>query len=205
MMTEGLQAATVLLAVYGLRTWRQQLVGKRRFEVAEQAVLAANRVKEGLASIRTDASMSGEADDRKPGDGETSQQRRMLDRYFIPLKRSQDANEHFAELAKCRLLCATHFGPQTKAPFEKLFAARNRVIAGAQTLTGLVMQVGHPDNDPQQHFPSLHKMVWGLGDANDADAVAIQEAVTEIENFCRPHLSPPDDLAWLKALWHRLD
>jgi hypothetical protein len=53
-------AAIAFFAVQGLRAWRRQLVGKRRFEVAEEAVLSAYRVAEKLEWIRNGAAFENE-------------------------------------------------------------------------------------------------------------------------------------------------
>ena len=53
---------TAYFAVAGLRVWRAQINGRRRFEIAEEAVLAAHRVKESLRFIRTPGSMGEETD-----------------------------------------------------------------------------------------------------------------------------------------------
>src|SRR5260221_12548739 len=100
MIREILQVVGMAIAVYGLRTWRLQIVRKRRFEIAEETVLAAYRVRNDLKYIRTDASFWGEAKDRPTDEDEPPEQRRLLDRYYIPLKRIQETNDNFSELSK---------------------------------------------------------------------------------------------------------
>ncbi len=46
-----MQMVAACVAFYGLRTWRLQLVGKRRFEIAEETVLTAHKVMERLEWI----------------------------------------------------------------------------------------------------------------------------------------------------------
>jgi hypothetical protein len=204
MFSAFIQIFTTLLVIYGFRVWRLQMIGKRRFEIAEAAVLAAYNVSEALASIRADAYRFDEVEDRQRNPNENSTQQGMLDRYYVPLKRSQAANDAFAELSKCRLLCTVHFGERSPDPFQQLFDIRNQVIGAAQTARSLVLAGLTLDADPQGHFPRLHARMWGWGDEKDEDARIIRAAVTAIEILCRPHLSPPDDLKPFRSIITRV-
>jgi hypothetical protein len=55
-------ALTLVLFVVGLYIWRRQLIAKRRFEVAEQAIAASIGAIEGLSHIRQ--RMLGQANSR---------------------------------------------------------------------------------------------------------------------------------------------
>jgi hypothetical protein len=59
---------TAIFASLGLNAWRRQLLGKRRFEVAEEVLLAAHKAKLSLAYVRNPAGWTaGETEDDSRG------------------------------------------------------------------------------------------------------------------------------------------
>jgi hypothetical protein len=58
----------------------------------------------------------------------------LLDSYFVPIERVNDAAEAFSEFQIARLLCQVHFGAQSVEPFDRIMALRARVLAAATRL-----------------------------------------------------------------------
>jgi hypothetical protein len=189
-------AVTAYFAVAGLRAWRIQMLGKRRFEIAEEAVLAAHRVKESLRFIRTPGSMGEETEGRQRSSDETPEQGRWYDTYFIIFAREEVVREDFAQLAKSRLLCRAHFGEDAVKPFDDLLAVRAKVLAYAVRL----MSLESTQALAYSELPKLQGVVLGN---QDAIAAAVDDAVSRIETICRPFLNAPDDSVLWRKVWNR--
>jgi hypothetical protein len=171
-------AVTAYFAVAGLRAWRAQIIGQRRFEIAEEAVLAAHRVKESLRFIRTPGSMREEVAGRQCSSDETPEQATWYDTYFIIFAREEIVREDFAQLAKSRLLCRVHFGEEAVKPFDDLLAVRAKVLAHAVAL----MNLGSNQVFTCSELPKLQGVVFGN---QNAIAATVDGAVLRIETICR--------------------
>jgi hypothetical protein len=198
---EFIQTVSIAVAAYfavaGLRVWRAQMIGKRRFEIAGEAVLAAHRVKESLRFIRTPGRMGEELEGRQRSSDETSEQARWYDTYFIIFAREEIVREDFAQLAKSRLLCRVHFGEDAVKPFDNLLAVRAKVLAHAVTL----MNLGSNQAFTYSEWPKLQGVVFG---DRDAIAACVDDAVSHIETICRPFLSTSDDSVLWRNVWARV-
>src|SRR5712691_9185860 len=95
-----LQAAAVIVtaifASLGLRAWRAQLIGKRKFEIAEASLLAAYKVKNAMSYIRNSGSFGGEGRTRPRAETEGEDLARAKDVYFAPIERMQKTNDDFS-------------------------------------------------------------------------------------------------------------
>jgi hypothetical protein len=100
---------TVGLAIFGVFVWRVQLVAKRRFELAEEALVATFSVVYALQAIRSPFSWSGEGSTRKADPKETPDEKEKLDHAFVPWERMAAHNDKFAALEKSTLLMEAHF------------------------------------------------------------------------------------------------
>lgn len=182
-------AVTAVFAILGLRAWRQQLIGKRRIEVAEQGLLAAYKVKNAMTYIRSPLSFAAEGVDRTRAAHEEDDVAKAKDTYFVPLKRIQDTSDDFAEFEKARLLCQVYFGDESVAPFDEILQARKKVAIAARMLVDFVGEHGVD----RGLYSKLQGDIWegysSNGDAaNDAITKSVAGAVAAIEGLCRPHL-----------------
>jgi hypothetical protein len=197
-------AVTAVFAIIGLNAWRRQIIGKRRLEVAEEALLAAYKVRDAMSYIRSSGSFGGEGRTRPRAEGEKENGlARAKDTYFVPLERIHRTSDDFAAFQKARLLCVVHFGADAGEPFDAIIGARNSVSIAAGMLVGMVGGFGA---ERQQPFMEVLKArIWegyaaaaaagataaGAGGdiaRDDAIANSVAEAVARIEALCRPHL-----------------
>jgi hypothetical protein len=178
-------AITAFFAVKSLRAWRTQLVGKRRFEVAEQIVMATHRATEALREIRNPGSFSSEARDRKPVEGETEAEARSRETYYAVYARMRDRAAIFVELSTARLLCKIHFGAVASNHIDAIFRVRHSVRVAAIMLT---QSVGGGDVNPEL-LAKWHSHLWATDDCDDELATKLNEAAEAIEAVCTPHLN----------------
>ncbi len=174
---------TAYFASRGLHAWREQLIGKRKLEVAEETLIATYKVRDALDHIRNPGSL-GEGKTRKRDPSEPDNLGRLRDTYFVPLERIQATSDDFAQFQKARLLCEVYFGPEAGKPFGEVMKVRWKIVVSARML---IDTVGHERVDPKLH-ERWEADIWaGAGDP-DPLAESVDSAVREIEILCRPNL-----------------
>jgi hypothetical protein len=186
------QAVVVLItgyvAVRGLNAWREQVVGKRKAELAELVLVSFYAARDAFQWVRTGVFMEGEGEARQPGGGEAEQVRKMRNTYSIPLERLAHERELFAKLRAQRYAFRAYFGEKASQPFEALFKAYATIQATASTL----IQVSHFDqmqpSVAEARDAMLNTLGWGRRERPDDMDKSIDAAVSEIEALCKPIL-----------------
>jgi hypothetical protein len=186
-----IQAAAIGVTAYfasrSLRAWRAQLVGKRRFEIAEDTLVAAYKARDAIVWIRNPAVWSNEKIDRPAEPGETEGQKQMRDTYFVHLKRIKDTADEFSQLGKMRQLCKVFFGDEAASAIDVFFEVRNDVALAANML---IDQVGEPiPKESREFFAELKMKIWGTGGPKDELRPKIDAALETLSRICREHLS----------------
>lgn len=123
----------IILFVIGIMLWRVQLVSKRKFEVAEQCMIAFVKAADALAKLRAPVLYKGmwhwpkfpPSPDWFPAD-EAEQYRNSLDTLYR--ERLAVSEPAFSELRVAQILAEVHFGPKAGNAFESLVVGR----AGAE-------------------------------------------------------------------------
>jgi hypothetical protein len=189
-LIEALAVATATgLAIYGYNAWRTQLIGRRKVEVAEKALLATYRARDAFEYIRTPASFIGEGESREKKPEEDKELASVLNLHFVPIERINNNAGVFSELQKVRLLCRVHFGPTAQVPFDSLLTVRHRIIVAARML-GMTARSRVQD---ERIDPKLRKeweaAIWSGLDEQDALQTMINTAVADVESICIKYLS----------------
>lgn len=198
--------ATAVFAIIGLNAWRRQLIGKRRIEVAEEALLAVYKTKDAMSYIRSPGAFADEGRTRARTEHEKEDDlARTKDTFFVPLERMHKVREDFAALQKVRLLCVVYFGVETGEPFDAILRARRSVSVAAGMLLEMVGKLGAQTQQSQEFMEQMKREIWeGYGTSGDIEKDSIFKSVTEaarkIEALCRPHLKAERG----NALWQWL-
>ena len=180
-MTFGSAVLLVASSFIGLAIWRFQLIGKRRFDVAEDALVAFSLAKDAFDYVRSIGRYSGEGQTREPTKGETdSQTRHHLDRCSVPIERLSSVSDLFSTLPKIQLLSQYHFGQDAYDAFQALFDAKNKVIVAAHTLARL-------ERSPEQH-EQYESIIHSSGADDDEINSSLLSAQEKLENACEPYL-----------------
>jgi hypothetical protein len=178
---------TAMMGWRGITAWREQLVGKRHIEIAEQALLATYRIRDIFEFIRSPVTGSYEAKSRTRDKRESVHKSTLLDSYFVPIERVNDAAEAFAEFQIARLLCQVHFGPRSVEPFDRIMALRARVLAAATKLRDSVREREQGEWKDADLVRQWEGAIWNEGDADEITPI-IDAAVADIEQLCGRHL-----------------
>jgi hypothetical protein len=182
-----LQASAIVVTAYfasrGLNAWRQQLLGKRRFEVAEEMLLAAYKAQSVMAHVRNpmtfgEGQIRPRAKDERPGNADAK------DMYFAPLARMQKLDDDFAQWSKVKYLAETYFGPGASAPFHAIRRSFQTVAVAARMLVETVGELAPSDPRKKQ----WEAEIWDTRQPDDPITASVAAAVRDVETICRPHL-----------------
>ncbi len=187
-LTALLSFAGVLSTLFlGLIGWRIQLIGKRRTEIAEEALLAFAHAVDAVTAIRSLATWSHEQEAVRKKAGMSADERMRGEVYLVTLWRIGEHREKFAALRKLQLLCRYHFGEDASRPFDDLHGQVHRVALAAN------MAASTARDDPKNLVSLCREMKWeaaiweGYGRPDDL-AEKVDAAKRDLEAILKPHL-----------------
>jgi hypothetical protein len=135
-------AIAALSAAYGFNSWRRQLIGGKKAEVAEKLLVSFYEVRDVIDAARHDPfrfdperhrfAFQGEGKERTrhPAD---DPEKDLTNSYWAPAERLYKA-EIFSTLNASRYQAIAFFGEQVSVPFETVRIVRERIIVSAQML-----------------------------------------------------------------------
>lgn len=176
---------TAVTAVYALRTWRRQLVGTRRAEVAEDVLTDCYEYQAFLRAARSAGFSSVEAEERDRGDNETEFASGVLDMCYAIRRRFQNRSD-----LRARLLTHEHrfravFGEKAAEPFGALREADAHVLTAVNMMATLALR-------GQQATPDIDDRVFYHGRADDPIDRQVADAVEALARVCRPAIEARD-------------
>lgn len=190
-MDDWIKLAALFLSLLSTAViWRVQIIGKRRFEVAEEALIAFAKCKDALAHVRGALSYGGEGKSRPKEDGEKPEDAERLDRQFVPYERLNRVAESFVSLRKSQLLCLFHFGKEAYDAMDALFKARSDVHLAAMLIADEQRGQRFREATPEEEKMSreAHGDLYATGGKYDVIAIKIATAETTLEAVCGPYL-----------------
>jgi hypothetical protein len=159
---------------------------KRRQDLAEEVLSGFYEMGHILRSIRSPASLGGEAKGRVKPDGESEQVGKVRDTYFVIVARFDANRRPISDLLARRYRMTAWFGREAEQPFQQLNEALNRVINSAQLLVSWAGTEIKPET-----WQRMEEDVWeGYGDP-DVIRQKVDAAIAEAEAICRPALEGP--------------
>lgn len=133
-----LQAGSIVLtsifAVRGLTAWRDQLIGKRKFEVAEEALMTFALAKEALRAVRAPISWSDEGLELMKQTGVASGDYMKYQAHYAILQRLRTHSERFAKLATVKITAGIHLEPEAETAIDLFLEQRWKVWAAVDEL-----------------------------------------------------------------------
>ena len=178
----------VCFAKRGLDKWHAETIGKRKAELAEQALMAFYEARDVFVWVRSPGMFGGEGSTRQSISGETERQRSERNTYFIPLERLTREADLFARLQALRYSFAAYFGPKAVPPFQAIRNAQAEISSTVGVLMQMIDEEGSTGQFRQDNVEPLKATLWGAPQRPDKFDESIAEAVRQIENLCKPVL-----------------
>ena len=186
----GLSAlAAVVAGVWGLRSWKTELKGKTRYEVARRLALVAMKCRSEFHRARDPFTYQSEWTAREPREGETEAERQLRNEWYARSGRASALGDALVELMEARweaeILLYEKAG-ELVSPFITLSRELNAAIGSyfqgklRRARTGQ----GKPDLDDfyEQQFAKIY------GVSSDEFGKRIDGAVDELVQALRRHI-----------------
>ena len=170
---------------------RKLSLAKRRAEVAEKVLSDFYTIRHGFQVIRSPMIWAGEMVPEEGVEADVVNN----DGYGV-MRRIRHYQPQFAELEASRFTFAALFGGDAAAPFTSIVQTHNKVFHAAEALLRYRNQIDR--QNLQEHLTRMRQVAFtggalGSDDEPWPDLVSegIDEAVAQIEAFCRPALEMP--------------
>lgn len=207
-LTALLSFAGVLSTLFlGLIGWRIQLIGKRRTEIAEEALLAFAHAVDAVKMIRSPAGFSSEGEAVRSELGKPKDAELPGESFHVTLWRMRQSREKFEGLRRLHLLTKYHFGDEADAAFTALNDALNKIsIAARMGIT--TARRGDPTYRDQAAADAAigrverwENAIWEGAGETDEIAEMIEGARRRLEAVLVPHLRADAALLPVAVSW----
>ena len=190
-----------LAAIYGIGAWRRETRGKRRMELAEEALAMFYRAGDAIGNIRSPLGFASEGSSRPADPGETPQEKEMRDRAYIHVERCLRYSDLFDSLRAKRYQFMACFGKKAQKPFDDMWMIRNRILVAARQGARARQDMKREGLTPESRqaiiksIEKCERVVWQEGE-NDPIDREVEQIIAAMEAICIPVLNPP------KWWWH---
>lgn len=184
--------AGAIIAGYGVDTWRKQLKGKTEYELARRLLKAVYKLREAIKIVRNPFIPSGEVYQALIDEGFSKEEiekdeTKILSRQDLVYKRRW---EHISEAnsnLKVEILEAeVIWGEEIKELTDEL---RKCISLLNLNLTRYQRQQNNTRDYSRERMEEIEKVIWDDGDPDENFFTnRIETAISEIENFLKPHL-----------------
>lgn len=161
----GATAVAGWAGLRGLDAWRTEMVGRRKAELAEEALAQVYRARDVLVWARLPA--------REGADRSAS----------APVERLTEESELFSGLQASRYRFIAYFGERAAEPFDIIRAIHTEVIASASEL---VRDTGERTPEQDERRKRWGDAIGWRPQEDDPTIQRLDEAIRRIEQICRP-------------------
>lgn len=198
-----LSAVGLLITLFlGLVGWRIQLIGKRRTELAEEALLAFAQAVDALANVRAPMRWSNELEALRKEKGHDPETRMPGEEGQVVFRRFREVQDRFSALRRLHLLCHYHFGDAAGRAFDDFRKAVHEVSVAAHMLaTTKADELASPAD--RAMWRKWEHTIWAGATDPDPIEEKVQAAQRDLETLLTPHLRADAALLPIAVGWRR--
>ena len=169
-------------AVWGINQWRREMLGRKKAEIAERALILSSKAVDIIAWARSPLGFSGEGKTRPIKSPETETNRdSKKDLLFAKVERLKEQSDTFIELQEHRYLFNAYFGNSYDKDFQEILYSQRHIIYAVRKLI--------EDEVLQEAFnKKLQDVIYENNSESDEIKMANKTALDNILNACRPYL-----------------
>lgn len=183
-------AATFLLLLYGIDSWRREHLGRRRMDMAEEALALFYEAKDHIESIRFSGSLGYEYEGVTQAEGESDDSFAARKQASIVYTRYESRKETFVKLYAMRYRFMAAFGPESGKPFDEMSRIPNEIKSAAWSLARMWSQKTFVNEQAYRQHEAIrlrHEAVfWDSQDEDDPINPQVKQVIADIEGICRP-------------------
>ena len=193
----------------GIDSWKQEFIGKRRIELAEDTLATFFEIKAAIAFIRSPLRGKQEGSTRQREPDEDPEHREILDRAFIAEERYNKKEEIFNKYNKLQYRFRATFGDETKDFFAKITKITNDIFSSSRLLGRTYWPSYEKQNITDEELKHMHKRenILMSGDPKEDEIVkkleGIQKKLEETTESCFKSETSLNLFSYLK--WKKSD
>lgn len=166
-------------AVRGVNAWRDEIVGRRKAELAEEVLAQFYRARDVLVWARLPTETPRTEQSGAPGHGSG---------LSSPVERLTMESQLFSELQASRYRFMAYFGPASARPFDEVRTIHSELVRSVEELA---RDTGALDVASRDRRKALRQTIgWGARDEDEL-AQRLENAIAAIEAICRPLIHDP--------------
>jgi len=179
----GAAVTAAVIAVRGLETWKRQLVGNARYDVARRMLRTTYELREAIEKVRNPFMSSGELDTAWKVTGlseaERSSNKVQAQAYQTRWESvSKVRTEFLTVLIEAEVLWGRTIRSQADGLLD----------SAGELFVALIEYLNPGRYSSDERFRRMHETVFGNPDRKDEFSTKITEAIEKIETEMRPHL-----------------
>lgn len=178
-------------AIWGITAWRKEFIGKGQIELAEEALALFYEARHIIKWIRSPMGLVGEGSSREPSEGETPEEKKIRDQYFVVIERYDKNKKIFSKIFALRYRYMAKFGKEFREPFEVLQKVISDIMMSSRKLSRYYIQF-HRGQIRESEKPMLSGWIrdqeaifWEGAEEEDPIIPRIDKAVSMIEEQCK--------------------
>jgi hypothetical protein len=194
-------------AICGVSSWRREIKGRRKYELAEEVLSLFYEARDRISAIRSPFGYVEEGETRKKKSNETPDEEKALNNAYVVFERYQKNQETFNRLHALRYRFMAIFGQDKIKPFYDL----NKVVIEIFTAARMLSKLWHMRN--QTYLPrteeSYNKILedtdkyeaifWEGWHDPDPITPKVEGIISEIDKICEPILR--EKPSWLSKIF----
>src|SRR5450830_703379 len=190
-VTAGAAAGGVIVAIRGLKSWRDQAIGQSEYEVAKRLLRAVYELRESLEAVRNTFIAVGEMAvaykeaGLEPKNGKFTEDDRTNDLVFE--RRWKRVNEALAKLRPELMEAEVLWGTIIRETFVDLNRRVSELYVALTQYARYSKQQAH-NSLTQAIVEHAEPTIWAGLETPDKFAVALAQSVARFEQILRPHL-----------------
>ena len=192
-MIEVLNSISILIAVwvaiYGIDSWRREHSGKRRLELAEDALSMFYEAADAIRHIRHPASFGSETASIEQGKHESDSDFQARKNASIVFLRYQEHSDLFNKLHAMRYRFMAQIGKAEARSFDDLREINNTIQGSAHVLSRLWSRdnfVSEPQRISHRADLAKHEAIFWEGlEEDDPINPRLQQVIETFESVCR--------------------
>lgn len=180
-------------AIVGLFTWRKELTGKVKFDLARNMMLLGGKLKDNFEWARYPISQSTEAAERKKRENESEEEAQILDNWYIRKSRLRPLVENLQRLQELGYEAEVVFNKETSKItstsihcFRQTWADITTAIDEYFDITRREATSREKYHD-QTYLTELRNMIFSTGDDTISKKIeqAKQQLVDSLKNYTK--------------------
>ena len=183
----------------GIGAWKREFIGKRRIEIAEQALAKFFEVRDAIAFIRNPFSSTEEGKSRKRAEGESPEESQILDRGYVVVERYTKKENVFAEFNTLKYRFMAVFGRETEEVFTGTTKILNSIFVAARMLVSFYWRGSGRDHMRFEEFSERlrnemeahEEIFWDKGAVPDKIQNQLQEINDKLEKVTASSFQKP--------------